>query len=242
MNDYSRLGIYIGSDGRLTTSVCHARPENAGRGECRHFSFAKDSKALQDKLTCYLTDRITGTLSENAIDGTAGDYLSALRNWLVLENGYDRDALPNPDGSTILTAWFHDDKRKYNKIINEAMETPLFAAMRIGAEQKESIKGMADAGMHINVISSPTLDDISEDRIAADTAALLSMNGISDDTDVHESTMDESTIGIISSGDAHIDVHELERLANDYVHKGESHDDDIHALDHRYDDLMDQSV
>jgi hypothetical protein len=240
MNDeYSRFGIYVGKDGMLASSICHAHPGNAGKGECQHFSFAETSELAQRKLNYYLTERITGRLDVTEIDGTSGDYLSALQNWLILEKGYDRAELPYPDGDSLLHAWFHDDETTYRNIINEAKSTSLLGSLKIGDSQKEEIQAIAQADIPINIISDPSLGDNDDERISIDTAAWMSINGISDTAESSKPGIDDSSVNVISTGDARIDVHELEHLERQFTVHDDNDQDSETILNDRY--IMNQS-
>ena len=232
--EYSRFGIYVGKDGMLASSMCHAQPEHAGRGECQHFSFADTAEEAQRKLNYYLTERINGRISSNQVDGTAGDYLSALRNWLVLEKGYSKESLPYPDGSSILDAWFHGDEQLYRKIIDEAKKTSLLASLNIGDDEKEQMKALVEADIPINILSDPSLHDDDHERIAMDTAAWLSINGISEDAASMEQDMENSSVNVISTGDSRADIHEIEHLDKRYITSSGNHDHDEAALNERY--------
>lgn len=218
---FSRFGIYVRQDGTLASSICHARPENAGRGECNHFSFADDSKEIQRKLTYYLTERIGGRIEST--DGTAGDYLSAFKNWLVLENGYDADKLVDPgvDGS-IVDIWFDGDKEKYDEVLGEAMETSLMSGLRASVEVKESAMKFVDAGLSFRVVSNTGISVNNDDMIARDTNFWMQSNGIDADGTVSEKPkIDNSVVTALSSGDARVDVDEVERVRDDFVLKAD---------------------
>lgn len=216
-DQFSRFGIYIKQDGTLASSICHARPENAGKGECNHFSFADDAKEIQRKLTYYLTERINGSITET--DGTAGDYLSAFKNWLVLEKGYDADKLADPgsDGS-IVDIWFDGDDKKYKEILGEALETSLLSGLRASVEVKESADKFIKAGLSFRVVSNTGIKVNDDDMIARDTNFWMQSNGIDADGDVAEKPkINNSVVTALSSGDTRVDVDEVEKIKEKFV-------------------------
>lgn len=229
----ARYGIYVDDSGLLATSICHAKDGNAGKGECRHFSFSDTAEEADRKLSSYLSDRMEGDLDADQVDGTAGDFLNAFRNWLILEKGFNADDLPRPEeGQSLLTAWFDGDSDRYARIIGEARETSLLAPMFAGAEQKDSVKRIADSGIPIRVISNPTLDDAAPERVESDTAMWMEMNGIPRREQAVEGG---SEVSVISSGDARHDIKEIISHGDRYVKPaGEGGHPDERRLDDRY--------
>lgn len=229
----ARYGIYVDDSGLLATSICHAKDGNAGRGECRHFSFSRTAEEADRKLSSYLSDRMEGDLDDDQIDGTAGDFLNAFRNWLILEKGFSADALPRPEeGQSLLNAWFNDDNDKYARIVREAKETSLLSPMFTGAEQKDSVKRIADSGIPIRVISNPTLDDAAPERVKSDTAVWMEMNGISEHG---QADGGGSEVSVISSGDAQHDIKEIIDHGDKYVNPADAGGQpDEQQLDERY--------
>lgn len=214
---FSRFGIYVRQDGTLASSVCHARPENAGKGECNHFSFADDAKEIQRKLTYYLTERINGTTGET--DGTAGDYMSAFKNWLVLEKGFDADSLPDPgaDGN-IIDMWFDGDNEKYSRILGEAMETSLMAGLKASVEVKETAAKFIDAGLSFRVVSNANIRVNDDSMIARDTNFWMQSNGIAGDGSVAgKPKIDDSMATVLSSGDSRVDIDEVKHVDDEFV-------------------------
>lgn len=216
---FSRFGIYVRPDGTLASSICHAKPENAGRGECNHFSFADDAKEIQRKLTYYLTERINGPVDKT--DGTAGDYMSAFRNWLILEKGFEADKLTDPGATgSIIDTWFDGDKDKYHEILSEAMETSLMAGMRASVEIKETAKAFVDNGLSFRVISNPGVNVNDDNTIARDTNFWMQSNGIDADGSVADKPkINASMVTALSSGDSRVDVNDVEHIQDSFVLK-----------------------
>lgn len=233
----TRYGIYVDDNGLLATSICHARDGNAGKGECRHFSFSDTPEEADRKLSAYLSERMDGMLEDDQIDGTAGDYLDAFRNWLVLEKGFNPDDLQRPkDGETLLHAWFDDDRKQYSIILQEAKGTSLLSPMFAGSEQKGSVKRIAQSGVPIRIISDSTLNGNTPDRIASDTRVWMELNGI-DQNDASADDKEESTVSVISSGGAQHDVREIINHGDKYVKPADKGDEpDERQLEKRYAD------
>ena len=233
----TRYGIYVDDSGLLATSICHAKDGNAGKGECRHFSFSDTPEEADRKLTAYLSDRMDGILDDDQIDGTAGDYLDAFRNWLILEKGYNPDGLQRPkNGETLLHAWFDDNRKQYSAILQEASRTSLLSPMFAGAEQKDSVKRIARSGVPIRVISDSTLDGNTPERVASDTRVWLELNGISQD-DASADDDGDSTVSVISSGPVQHDASEIISHGDKYVKPaGGDGKPDERQLEERYAD------
>ena len=229
-----RYGIYVGHDGLLATSVCHARNGNEGHGECRHFSFSDTADEAEKKLEHYLTDRMDGILDGEHVDGTAGGFMDAFRNWLILEKGFDPESLHRPgDGETILSAWFDGDDDRYCAMLEEAGRTSLLSPMITGEAESRDAKRMAKAGIPMRVISSGTLDDIGEDRRDEDTRMWMDINGI-DGTVADDGSISGSIVDVLSTGDSRHDVGEITTIGG-YIRKPESGDPpDEGTLDSRY--------
>lgn len=214
---FSRFGIYVRTDGTLASSICHAKPENAGKGECNHFSFADNAKEIQRKLKYYLTKRINGTTANT--DGTAGDYMSAFRNWLILEKGFEADRLTDPgETGSIIETWFDGDHERYDAILGEAMETSLMAGIRASVEVKETAKAFIDNGLPFRVISNPGVNVNDDGTIARDTNFWMQSNGIDADGSVaSKPKIDGSMITALSSGDSRVDTDEVEKVQDEFV-------------------------
>lgn len=204
-------------DGTLASSICHAKPENAGKGECNHFSFADDSKEIQRKLKYYLTERIGGPAKKT--DGTAGDYLSAFRNWLILEKGFEADKLTDPGATgSIIDMWFDGDRAKYDEMLGEVMETSLMAGVRASVEVKETAKAFVDNGLSFRVISNPGAGENDDSTIARDTNFWMQSNGIDADGSVaSKPVIDGSMVTALSSGDSRVDVDEVGKASDGFV-------------------------
>lgn len=232
--DTGRYGIYVGHDGLLATSVCHAKDGNEGHGECRHFSFSNTADEAEEKLEHYLTDRMDGTLDGDHVDGTAGGLMDAFRNWLILEKGFDPERLRRPgEGETILSTWFDGDRNRYDAILEEAGRTSLLSPMTAGDTEAKAVNRMAKAGIPIRVISSGTLDDSDSARTDDDTRMWMDINGI-DGTVAGNNDDSESVVDVLSTGDSRHDSKEIVAIGG-YVQKPkEGNSPDEKALDSRY--------
>jgi hypothetical protein len=111
--------------------------------------------------------------------------------------------------------------------------------LKIGDSQKEEIQAIAQADIPINIISDPSLGDNDDERISIDTAAWMSINGISDTAESSKPGIDDSSVNVISTGDARIDVHELEHLERQFTVHDDNDQDSETILNDRY--IMNQS-
>lgn len=243
--EFSRFGIFKRADGTLATSICHSRPENAGRGECHHFSFAETAEEIQKKLTFYITERVNGKLDK--VDGTAGDYLSAFRNWLILEKHYDASKLVDPKATgSVLELWFDNDEQLYHNMLNEIMETDLMSGIKVDENVKKSADSLLKNDVTFRVMSNPGIAVNDDETVARDTNFWMQSNNMNNgDGTVSDTNYDlnDSIVTALSSGDNQVDVDEVERLKEIYVNHSDNKSTNVDdnpfssdKLDCRYDE------
>lgn len=145
--------------------------------------------------------------------------MSAFKNWLVLEKGFDADSLPDPgaDGN-IIDMWFDGDNEKYSRVLGEAMETSLMAGLKASVEVKETAAKFIDAGLPFRVVSNTGISVNDDSMIARDTNFWMQSNGIAGDGNVAgKPKIDNSVVTALSSGDSRVDVDEVEHVEDEFV-------------------------
>lgn len=209
--EFTRYGVYQLKNGVLAVSVCHASPKNAGKGECRHFSWADTREEANIRRKYYATERVNGVKSN---DGTAGDYLSAFQNWLIMEKGYNKADLPQPKPHENITdAWFHGNEDTFKNLLQEALDTDLLRGAKIDENTQKSAQQFLSNGINLNVVSNRSF---SAEDSSADTDFWYQINNLQPKTaknsekTVEDDGLETSTVTALASGDSEADMDELE--------------------------------